>query len=206
MCRTTSIAVHWILAVAVLLTSAWLTSASAQEPLVNAGCEAPLVDGQIPGWQVVVGDGWAPRTKDPPPDASLGGLAYFAPGTAAEAELRQDVVAWDGRTDAYLGFQYRTGVESPSDVVRVVCEFREVEGGPVVATFDSGELTSPNGWSWYYVSDRIVYWPRFVRVRLLAERRSGATTDAWFDNLSLWVGWVDPVTPTTWSGVKALYR
>lgn len=204
--RTTPLTVHWILAVAVLLTSAWLTSASAQPPLVNPGCEAPLVDGQIPGWQVVVGDAWTAHTADPSPLANFGGLAYFAPGMAAEAELRQDVVAWDGATDAYLGFHYRTGVESPSDVVRVVCEFREVEGGPVVETLDSGELTSPNGWSWYYVSGRIVYWPRFLRVRLLASRHSGATTDAWFDNLYLFVGWIDPVTPTTWSGLKALYR
>lgn len=209
MARITQKAMHCILAVAAMAVLGAPARAQVlicdRELLTNSYCEEPLVNGEIPGWTEVVGNDWTARTADPPPDPTFGGQAYFSPGDAAEAELSQthDFVA--APNGAVFRVSYRTGAETPSDVVRIVCEYRAVEDGPIIKSTDSGELTSPGQWSWYGG----FFWAepaRWIRVRLLASRRSGSTTDAWFDNASFFVNCADPVSPTTWSGVKALYR
>ena len=172
--------------------------------LQNRDCEEPLVNGEIPGWTEVVGNDWTARSADPPPEPFSGGLAYFSPGNAAEAELSQDVT-FDGLgDDGILCVHYQTGPKSPSDVVRMICEFRDTADGPVKYVIDSGERTAPGQWSYFcrnQTGDA-----RHARIRLIASRRSGTTTDAWFDSAWFFIECPLPVTATTWSGVKALYR
>jgi hypothetical protein len=95
------------------------------------GIARPLINGEIPGWTEAVGNDWTARSADPPPEPFSGGLAYFSPGNAAEAELSQDVT-FDGLgDDGILCVHYQTGPKSPSDVVRIICEFRDTAAGPI---------------------------------------------------------------------------
>ena len=158
--------------------------------LANPGAEEPLVGGEIPGWSEIVGTEWQPRLGAPAP---FEGDAYFFAGQVSSAELRQDV-----DVSAYAGFvaggdqrfrfsgRVRTFDEVPSDLARVVVEYRDAANSVVLDAFDTGDLTSPQ--AWLAVTDERLapVGTGWIRVRLLAGRL-GTTidNDGYFDDLSL---------------------
>lgn len=156
--------------------------------LDNPSADAPLIDGEIPDWTEVSGGRWTQRTHSPAP---YEGPAYFFPGAAAEAELRQDVDvgAFAARIDQgdqafeLLGV-VRSYNQSPPDSSRIVLEYRDAEGA-VLETFDSGARASRRDWR--VVGDLRAAPPgtRTIRVRLIAERHAGSNNDGYFDALVL---------------------
>lgn len=176
--------------------------------LTNGGFEAAVVAGDIPGWVEVGGD-WRAGTTNPPPS---GGTQYLAAGSAATAELNQDVdvTAFAG-SGIYYSFSgvVRTGVESPSDEVRVVVEFRGTGGTPLLGSVDSSNLSSPTQWRFpYCLLCHVIETPagtRVIRIRLIATRLTGSTNDGYFDSFSLIALCPDPVEASTWGRLKMIF-
>ena len=157
----------------------------------NPGAEEPAVDSSTPGWTDVAGGQWRETTGSP---GALGGRAFFSPGKADEAELVQDVdlSAFSEPIDegiqrfVFEGFYHGHSRDAEPDLGRVVVEYRDAANQTVLDRFDSGELPAPVG-SWQPVVELQTVPPgtRWARVRLLASRRTGSTTDVYFDRLSL---------------------
>jgi uncharacterized repeat protein (TIGR01451 family) len=162
--------------------------------LANPGAElpSPPVQGAVsfPGWiNAFLLTPWQQRTADPSPAE---GIAYFSPGIGLFAELFQDVpvAAWARQIDAggqsfAFGGWVRTRNESPSDVARIVVEYRDAFDLFALGTFDSGEIASPLAWRRVEDVRPAPRGTRFIRVRLLANRFAGSGDDGYFDGLSL---------------------
>ncbi len=122
----------------------------------------------------------------------LAGEAYFGPGTASQAELRQDVdvTGFAAYVDAgiqrfaFEGFVYSPAGASP-DAARVVIEYRDASGAEVLADFDSGEIAGTGAWQQVAELTTVPPGTRFVRVRLISRRVSGSENNAYYDSLSL---------------------
>lgn len=124
----------WHILTILILTAPSMAAGQALPPcdlnlLRNPGCDEALIGGEIPNWTEVAGSGWTCRSSDPPPLTSPG---YFFSGEGDTTELVQDV-----DVSAYsLGFPFRlsgairTRDENPSDLGRVVFEFRG-QGGTI---------------------------------------------------------------------------
>ncbi|MCP4653786.1 MAG: hypothetical protein GY856_00055, partial [bacterium] len=153
--------------------------------LRNPGAEAA---GGLPGWIQAAGD-WQRRPA--PPDPVEGEAMFFA-GASGEAELYQDVdigayasrIAAGDQAFAFDGW-LRTADEVPSDIARIVVEYRDAGNSVVLDLFDSGEIVGPFGWQ--QVSDvrAAPVGTVWIRVRLLASRFAGEDNDASFDALAL---------------------
>ncbi|HEV8578898.1 MAG TPA: Calx-beta domain-containing protein [Thermoanaerobaculia bacterium] len=161
--------------------------------LVNAGAELPSPSiaspAAIPGWTAVGTALWQQRTADPRPAE---GLAYFSSGNTDFAELYQDVsvASYAPRIDAggqafAFGGWVRTRAETPSDVARIVVEYRDGSNTAVLDAFDTGEIASPLEWRLVEDERFAPVGTRFVRVRLLAARFTAPGDDGYFDALSL---------------------
>ncbi|HEX8150503.1 MAG TPA: PKD domain-containing protein [Pyrinomonadaceae bacterium] len=160
--------------------------------LHNAGNESPLVENRIPFWGSPDGGLWAqaPAGVGALP-FSLEGDTYFHTTSAAATELRQDVdvSAFAASIDAgaqqfaFEGY-VRAGAGSPPEGSRVVVEYRDAAGAAVLASFDTGEVTSPE---WLRVADRRAApaGTRRVRVRLVGTDNNPAAAGGLFDGLSL---------------------
>lgn len=160
--------------------------------LLNAGAEATPVGGNLPSWIEVLGTNWQQRRSDP---SAAEGQASFYPGVTTDvfAELAQPVtvasyqVPIDGAAGQDFAFSalVRTREEVPSDVARIVVEYRDASGTLVLDSFDTGEIASPL--EWQRVSDvrKAPAGTRLIQVRLLARRLSGSETNTYFDDLSL---------------------
>jgi len=71
-----------------LLQLTIISYSTAQNLLLNPGCEDIIVNGEIPHWEEIVGSNWTKRSSSPLP---YEGDFYFFAGVAATAELRQDI-------------------------------------------------------------------------------------------------------------------
>lgn len=162
--------------------------------ITNGGNEEQMVNGRIAGWTEVEGSSWTQGLANfasgfPEPNR---GTAYFFANDAPRAELRQDV-----DVSAYAGniaagtqrFEFKTYVRSAAettpDAARVVVEYRDASNTSVIATLDSGEITSTNFWHLTEDIRTVPYGTGWIRVRLIATRNSGATNDAFFDSATL---------------------
>jgi hypothetical protein len=154
------------------------------ELIANGGCEEPLVDGKIPGWQEAKGS-WKQEGE-----TVKEGKYSFDPPAAAEGELRQDfsVAEFARSIDAGEIQLLLTGFvrshDANWDASRVVMELRN-ERLQVLHSFDSGEIRSVGVWQ---PLGGLVSAPpgtRSVRIRLISTRRGGKSNDAWHDALSL---------------------
>ncbi|HEX7184807.1 MAG TPA: Calx-beta domain-containing protein [Thermoanaerobaculia bacterium] len=149
--------------------------------LANSGFEARLVSGAVPGWTTTEG-AWQRRASNPVPAE---GSSYLASAAGSPAELRQDVdvsayaarIAGGGQIFRFSGF-VRTASEDPSDVARIVVEYRDASNTVVLDAFDSGEIASPAEWQAVFDERPAPAGTAWIRVLL-------AGTDAWFDGLSL---------------------
>jgi RHS repeat-associated protein/uncharacterized repeat protein (TIGR01451 family) len=161
--------------------------------LQNPGNDEPLASGEIRGWREAAGTTWTRAT--PGADgfpASFRGASYFYAGEDAAAELQQDVNVAAFTAGIAAGTQQfefkayaRSRAESPADSGRVVVEFRDAANAAVLATLNSGALTSVNDWALVQDTRAAPAGTGWIRVRLLAARQSGATNDAYFDAVSL---------------------
>ncbi|MEA2203723.1 MAG: hypothetical protein QOE77_499 [Blastocatellia bacterium] len=162
--------------------------------VLNSSNEAPLNHGEIPHWIETQGSNWRQGamndgSNSPAPQQ---GSSYFFAGNDAAAELRQDIDvsafaaaiaagAQQFEFQAYL----RSLPEASPDAGRVIVEYRDVTNTNVIATLDSGIITATDEW---HLTEDIRTAPAgtgWIRVRLLAQRNSGAGNDAFFDSISL---------------------
>jgi RHS repeat-associated protein len=159
--------------------------------LKNPGNEEALVGGKIPFWTEVSGT-WtrAPAGTGGFPQ-SLEGETYFA-GEGETAELRQDVDVSAFAVNIAAGLQQfefkahcQSAEESPADACRVVLEYRNATNTAVLASLDSGQMTSTGEWGESTDSRPAPAGTGWIRVRLISSRASGATNDAFFDGFSL---------------------
>jgi hypothetical protein len=162
------------------------------ELVANPGAEMTFSQG-ADGWLAIEG-GWTRRTAVPDPAE---GTAYFATTEAAGgidtgfAELLQiiDLGPYADRIDtgdqpfAFHG-QLRTAAEDPSDVARILVEYRAADG-TLLDAFDSGEIAAPTGWQRVEDTRPAPVGTRQVHLRLLATRFTEPGIDGYFDALSL---------------------
>jgi formylglycine-generating enzyme required for sulfatase activity/serine/threonine protein kinase len=160
----------------------------AHELIKNPGCEELTTDGKIASWEVKEGT-WTRESKDQPP---FEGSFFFSPGSVPEAELLQDVdvshlaQSIDKRTQSFaFAAHVRTWDQAPADTTRVVVEFLDSGKANHLVQFDSGPVASVGVWrslEWTKVAPVNTRW---IRIRLISHRQSGAANDGVYDGLSL---------------------
>ena len=155
--------------------------------VLNGGNDLALVDNEIGGWTRVVGS-WAQSTDGVSPQRGLG---LFA-GEGSESELRQDIDVSAFASAIAVGTQQfefkafvRSAIEASPDSARVVLEYRDATNTSILAILDSGSITSTADWHLTEDVRTVPQGTSWIRVRLLATRNSGSTTDAFFDSISL---------------------
>lgn len=154
----------------------------------NPSNEAPLVGGEITGWQEIIGSNWKQRSTDPLP---FEGEAYFFAGVGASAELQQDVdvstyaVAIDAGTQSFDFTGYVRSWSDGQDTSRIVLEYLNGAKDNVLSSFDSGEIANASAWQEVTDSRLAPVGTRYIRVRLISKRGSGSNNDGYFDALAL---------------------
>lgn len=158
------------------------------ELLANPGCEETTPRGLPVGWTAIRGT-WDRRTSNPPP---FSGAAYFWPAQSPVAELAQEVdvspygdLIDDGKLSIRFSGQIRGYPQSPVDTTRIVIGFVDRSRKKPLGTYDSGDLEGPNDWREVTETRPVPAGTRYLRIALLATRRSGNDNDCYFDNLSL---------------------
>ena len=158
--------------------------------LINGGNDDPLAAGSIRGWSPVSGTWSRPDTGVNGLPAALRGTTYFYAGNDVSAELRQDVdvSALASRIDAgqqqfaWSAFA-RNAAEAITDTANVVVEYRNADNTAVLT--GHGVEISGAQWTKGEATDTAPAGTRWVRVRITATRRSGATTDVFIDAVTL---------------------
>jgi len=159
--------------------------------IFNPGNDLALDNGEIAGWEEIVGTNWTTRSVQPSPED---GSAYFFAGAGATAELSQtiNVSAYGGAID--LGIQqfdfsgyissYRTG----GDTSRFIVDYQDASG-TVLDSYDSGAIYAPYnvGDAWDLLTDSrlAASGTRQIEIRLIADRFTGTNNDGYFDSLEL---------------------
>ena len=162
--------------------------------VVNPGNEQSLVNNEISNWTEVQGTNWTTANVNSGagfPEAQYGSNYFFA-GDAPQAELRQDIDLTAYAANIAAGTQQfefkaymRSANEAAPDAARVVVEYRNVTNTSVIATLDSGPITTTSGWHLTEDTRAVPAGTGWIRVRLLATRNTGTTNDAFFDSISL---------------------
>ncbi|MDD4277273.1 MAG: hypothetical protein PHT37_05230 [Candidatus Cloacimonetes bacterium] len=163
----------------------------------NGGCEAPLVNGEIPEWVEVVGTSWTQRQNDPSP---YEGQHYFFAGANNRAELRQDVelAAYADLIDTgnHL-FEFSAYVQSwpqdPADISQIILEYLNHDKTGILGNFDFGEHSTIT--HWVPLSHDIIAptGTRYIRIRLISIKRNATNNDGYFDAVSLQTGIATPL-------------
>lgn len=162
--------------------------------IVNGGNELAPLNGEIPGWTEVQGISWMQGSVNSGTGFPIAqrGIAYFCAGDAQQAELRQDIdiSAFAGNIAAGTQqFEFQAYVRSLPEAVpdagRVILEYRNPTNTSVIATLDSGPITSTTNWHLTDDTRAVPPGTGWISVRLLATRNSGITNDAFFDSVSL---------------------
>ncbi|GAB3689476.1 hypothetical protein GCM10027592_05930 [Spirosoma flavus] len=135
----------------------------------------------------MAGSEWTKRTTNPAPQKGDG---YFSAVNTADAELSQTIALDDYTCSIDLGnqrFFFLGSVSStsknPPDQTTIVLD--ALDGSDVV--LDSYTLGPSNYGTWTLVTTSFIVKPktRKIRIRLRSQRRSGTTTEAYFDDLAL---------------------
>ena len=168
----------------------------------NPGNDEPLVNGEIRGWIEAVGSSWTRAASGASgfPESVNGGFIFYA-GETASAELRQDIdvsgfaaTIAAGTQSFALKAHARSRVEAIPDSARVILEYRNAANTSMIARLDSGEITSTAAWHLLEDTRAVPAGTGWIRIRLIATRKTGATNDAYFDAISF--------RPVTGAGVK----
>ncbi|HZB47296.1 MAG TPA: putative Ig domain-containing protein, partial [Pyrinomonadaceae bacterium] len=159
----------------------------------NGGNDEPLVGGEIRAWTEAVGNLWTRGVSGAGgfPE-SVNGDAFFYAGETASAELRQDVDVTAFAATINAGTQsfewkafVRSRAEAVPDTARVIVEYRNASNTAMIARLDSGEVASTSAWHLLEDTRPAPAGTGWIRIRLVATRRTGTTNDAYFDALSL---------------------
>lgn len=160
--------------------------------LRNPGAESELAGGELPNWTEVHGSSWTRVSESAGgPPARFGRYTLNA-GSETQAELRQDVdlrAFSQGINDGTLQFTWKAFIrslpEAAPDGGTVIVEYRDALNQNTIASLNSGEITTTG--VWHETEDTRVPPPGtgFMRIRLIAQRHTGATSDVFFDGLSL---------------------
>jgi hypothetical protein len=154
--------------------------------LANADAETLHGDSPIPGWTESPGGSWSVRSLAPEPHEGIG---YLAAAPLEYAELSQEV-GLSGFAEAIdqgvqlLEFSARIRT-AEDDTAQVLLEYRNEDRTLLLASFDSGEISSVDAWQ--EVTDVRAAPPgaRWAEVRLIGRRLTDPANDAYFDALSL---------------------
>lgn len=158
----------------------------------NGGNDEELVNGEIRGWTEAVGTSWTRALSGAGgfPESVNGGHFFYA-GETASAELRQDIDVSAFAATIATGtqsFEWKTFVrsraESTPDSTRVILEYRNAANTAMIARLDSGEVTSTNAWQLLADTRPAPAGTGWIRIRLIATRRTGTTNDAYFDAIT----------------------
>ena len=162
-----------------------------QNLILNPGCEEPLISGEIPDWEEVVGSNWTRRggSADPPP---YEGNWYFFAGAGSHGHLSQDVDVSEyyesidnNQQDFYFEGYVRSWAQSPADDSRIVLEYLNFDKTVILSTFDSGLYDDTS--NWIQITDDRLAPPgtRYIRINLHSYRNAGTNNDGYFDALLL---------------------
>ena len=156
----------------------------------NGGADEQLVGGEIRAWTEAAGTTWTRGASGSP--ESVNGDSFFYAGETATAELRQDIdvsafaATIAAGTQAFEWLAYvRSRAEALPDTARVILEYRNASNTALIARLDSGEIATTSAWHLLEDARPAPAGTGWIRIRLMATRRTGATNDAYFDALSL---------------------
>lgn len=174
----------------------------AQNLIVNPSAEsatAPTAAGG--GWTAVGGastncyggTNWRmPHNQSGFPVAQHGSNFFCCGCTNADREARQDVnvTAYAASIDAgaqifYFSGWVRVFDQTPADRAEIIVEYRNAANTVVLASYATGQQTNHANWANFTDTRYAPVGTRFVRIRLMADQRNGASVDAYFDDLSL---------------------
>jgi hypothetical protein len=200
---------HPIILAALLSSPAsYAEQAYDQQLLLNPGCETPLVAGEIPEWTEWMGMTWTARSANPPPPPD-GGSQYFSPGssTSTWSELVQsNFLSADirGRETTFTwSAEIWTSAEAPGNTAEIFVIARDAVSN-IVLWMDTGEMSSAGSWTLVGGDFPLRPGATSIEVWLIGIRRLGEA-NVYFDNLSLIASFPDPIAPTSWARLKALY-
>ncbi|HET7436830.1 MAG TPA: PKD domain-containing protein [Thermoanaerobaculia bacterium] len=165
-----------------------LTTTMEVELLKNTGAEEPLVNGKLPSWTEAAGTWTATNSGTEP----FRGARMFVSSGPTAAEMWQDVnvTGYGGTIDA--GTQklewsvfVRVAEEAAPDAAKIIIEYRDSNNATVIKTVTTNDLTPSHLWDRVSSIDTVPQGTRNIRIRLIAARHSGTTTDVWFDAASM---------------------
>ncbi len=89
----------------------------------------------------------------------------------------------------------RSWPQSPADLSRIILEYLNFDKSVILASFDSGDYGDASIWTLISNDTIAPAGTRFIRIRLIATRRSGSNNDGYFDALSLTTAFPLPMAP-----------
>ncbi|HEV2706799.1 MAG TPA: RHS repeat-associated core domain-containing protein [Pyrinomonadaceae bacterium] len=161
--------------------------------VANGGNDEQLAGTEIRAWTEAVGNLWTRGVSgaDGFPE-SANGDGFFYAGAVDAAELRQDVDVSAFAATIAAGTQsfewkasVRSRAESVPDSARLIVEYRNQANTTAIAWTDTGEVASVDAWRLLENKRTAPAGTGWIRLRLIATRRTGTTNDAYFDALSL---------------------
>ena len=170
-----------------------LAFAGAQNLIYNGGAEIAIGDTMPAGWTQVAGNWKSIIDTDGSYAPAEEGYRLFFSGKDSLGILQQDVniASYSMAVDAqkinviFNGF-VRSHDQHPADQSRILVQCLDVSKTNVLFEFDSDTISSIGVWK--EVADTFIapLGTRFLRVQLIATRRSGVDNDGYFDNLCLY--------------------
>ena len=162
--------------------------------VINGNAES----GNLSGWSDALGHGFSILPGGQSTPVQEGAFSFWAGITGASGalvnEIYQDVdlsVLSGGIdigivTGAFAGYARSNSASGATDFARVIVEYRNGSDA-VLAAYDTGNISTVN--TWVQVVDTRIIPPgtRKARIRLHGTRSGGASTDAFFDSISLCV-------------------
>jgi len=179
-----------ILTIALIISAGNISQITAQNLILNPGCEESLINGEIPYWIEAVGTNWTQRANGNPP--TFEGDYMFFPGVASSAELQQDVNVSNiaqsiDSNNVVFNFEgyVRAFSQSPPDLSRIILEYLDSLKTAKLDSFDSGNYSNTSEWVQITDTTLAPAGTRFIRIRLISTLRAGTNNDGYYDGLSL---------------------
>jgi len=166
-----------------------VTTAWANDILVNSSCEWTVPGEGIPIWTQAIGTTWTPRAANPDPQH---GSYYFFAGANGGAELRQDIdisIAADSidagvQSITFYGW-FHSFNQNPRDTAFAILEFWNSGMTSLLWSDSTAKYYQYDAWLQDSLGGIVPVDTRVVRLRLRSKRGSGTNNDGYSDNLSL---------------------
>jgi len=159
-----------------------------QNLILNPSNDEPLVNGEIPNWQEVVGTNWTQRCADP---TAYEGTCYFyaEAGSVGKLEQTVDLTSYanhidNGVQDFYFSGYVRSWSQQPADESQIELHFLS-EAGDELSADTLGPYAEINSWLLAEATMNAPVGARSIRITLHSIRHSGTNNDGYFDALSL---------------------